>query len=76
MAWTINYTETAKSQLKKLDKQTARRIVDYMEERISPRGNPRSIGKVLTGPLIGFGATALAITESSATFRMTLYAFS
>src|SRR5260364_148129 len=25
-----------------------------MEERISPRGNPRSIGKVLTGPLIGF----------------------
>src|SRR5260364_343704 len=25
-----------------------------MEERMSPRGNPRSIGKVLTGPLIGF----------------------
>lgn len=32
----------------------ARGIANYMDERISPRENPRSIGKALTGPLGGF----------------------
>jgi len=54
LAWTIDYTDTAKDQLRKLDKQTARRIVDYMNERIATLENPRSIGKALTGPLGGF----------------------
>ena len=54
MAWTIDYTETAKGQLRKLDKQTARRIMDFMDERIAERENPRSTGKALTGPLAGF----------------------
>ena len=53
MAWTIDYTDTARSQLRKLDKQTARRIVDYMDERIADLENPRSAGKALTGPLGG-----------------------
>ncbi|WJJ92975.1 type II toxin-antitoxin system RelE family toxin [Neopusillimonas aromaticivorans] len=53
MVWTIEYTETAKGQLRKLDKQTARRIVDYMDERIAGLDNPRSTGKALTGPLGG-----------------------
>ena len=51
MAWTIEYTRTARSQLHKLDKQTARRIVDYMNERVLARGQPQSVGKALTGPL-------------------------
>lgn len=53
MAWTIDYADTARSQLRKLDKQTARRILDYMDERIADLGNPRSTGKALTGPLGG-----------------------
>ena len=53
MAWTVDYAETAKEQLRKLDKQTARRIVDYMDERITGLDNPRSTGKALTGPLGG-----------------------
>ncbi|MBC7705055.1 MAG: type II toxin-antitoxin system RelE/ParE family toxin [Rhodoferax sp.] len=53
MAWTIDYADTARSQLRKLDKQTARRIVDYMDERIADLENPRSAGKALTGPLGG-----------------------
>jgi len=53
LAWTIEYTETAKGQLRKLDKQTARRIVDFMDERVAGRENPRSTGKALTGPLGG-----------------------
>ena len=53
MAWTIEYTETAKKQLKKLDKQTARRVLDFMDERIATRQDPCSTGKALTGPLGG-----------------------
>ena len=51
MAWTIDYAETAKKQLRKLDKQTARRILDYLDERIANAQNPRDTGKALTGPL-------------------------
>ena len=32
MPWTIEYTETARTRLRKLDKQTARRIVDSMRK--------------------------------------------
>ena len=53
MAWMIDYTETAKKQLRKLDQQTARRIVDFMDERIATQEDPRSIGKALTGPVLG-----------------------
>ena len=51
MAWTIAYARTARSQLRKPDKQTAQRIVGYMNERVAARGQPRSLGKALTGPL-------------------------
>jgi mRNA interferase RelE/StbE len=51
LAWTIDYADTAKGQLRRLDKQTARRIVDFMDERIAGLENPRSTGKALTGPL-------------------------
>ncbi len=54
MAWTIDYTNTAKVQLRKLDQQTARRIIDFMDERIAALENPRTTGKALTGPLGGF----------------------
>lgn len=53
MAWTVDYTDTARQQLRKLDRQTARRIVDFMDERIAPLADPRSTGKALTGPLGG-----------------------
>ena len=53
MAWTVDYTETASKQLRKLDKQTARRIVDFMDDRVASQQDPRSTGKALTGPLLG-----------------------
>lgn len=53
MAWTIEYTETSRKQLKKLDKQIAERILDYMDSRVSGSKNPRSSGKVLVGSLGG-----------------------
>jgi mRNA interferase RelE/StbE len=51
LAWSIEYAKTAKDQLRKLDKQVARRIVDMMDERVATLENPRQIGKALKGPL-------------------------
>ena len=51
MAWTIDYTDTAKSQPRKLDKQTARSIVEYMDEHAAKLDHPESMGKALTGRL-------------------------
>jgi mRNA interferase RelE/StbE len=51
LAWTIEYAETAKKQLRKLDRTAARRIVDFMDERVTPSKDPRAMGKALKGPL-------------------------
>jgi mRNA interferase RelE/StbE len=51
LAWTVDYSDTAKHQLRKLDRQVAHRIVDYLDERVAPLDDPRSLGKALTGPL-------------------------
>jgi mRNA interferase RelE/StbE len=51
LAWTIEYTDTARRQLRKLDKQSARRILDYLDQRIAPLEDVRSLGKALRGPL-------------------------
>ena len=54
MIWTIEYTETAKAQLRKLDRHMARRIVDYLDKRVAGLNDPRRLGRALTGPLGGF----------------------
>lgn len=54
MVWTIDYTETAQKQLRKFDKQIARRILDFLDERVAPTQDPRAMGKALTGPLGSF----------------------
>ena len=51
MAWTVEYAESAKKQLRKLDKASARRIVDFMDERVGESEDPRQSGKALKGPL-------------------------
>ena len=53
MAWTIEYTDTARTQLRRLDRQAARRIVDYMDQRVAVLENPRDLGQALSGPLGG-----------------------
>jgi mRNA interferase RelE/StbE len=51
LAWTIEYTDTARRQLRKLDRPSARRILDYMDQRIAPLEDARSQGKALHGHL-------------------------
>ena len=53
MAWIIKYTESSSKQLKKLDKQTALRVLDYMDERVAVLDDPRALGKNLKGPKMG-----------------------
>ena len=53
MVWIISYTESSSKQLKKLDKQTALRVLDYMDERVAVLADPRSMGKNLKGPKVG-----------------------
>lgn len=53
MAWQINYTSSALKQLSKFDKPAAKRIVDFMDERISVLQDPRDTGKALTGVMLG-----------------------
>jgi len=53
LGWTISYTDSALRSLKKMDKQVARRIVDFMQERIAGSDDPRVSGKALSGPLGG-----------------------
>jgi mRNA interferase RelE/StbE len=54
LAWTIEYADPAKQQLRKLDRQVARRVLDFMDERVAGLEDPRSTGKALTGPLGAF----------------------
>jgi mRNA interferase RelE/StbE len=51
LAWTIEYAETARRQLKKLDKPMARRILDFMDHRVAKQDDARMLGKALSGPL-------------------------
>jgi mRNA interferase RelE/StbE len=53
LAWIIKYTDSAKKQLKKLDRQSAKRILDFMDDRIASCDHPRDNGKALTGTALG-----------------------
>lgn len=53
MVWIIEYADTALKQLKKMDRQVARSIFEYLDERVSQLENPRELGKKLVGPQYG-----------------------
>ena len=51
MAWAVDYSNTAKAHLKKLDTRMARRVMDYMDDRVAVSDDPRRFGQALSGPL-------------------------
>ena len=53
LAWLIEFEKEAEKELRKLDRQIARRIVKFLRERVAVLGNPRSIGEALTGSTLG-----------------------
>lgn len=53
MVWTININNNALKELKRLDKPTAKRIMDFLRNRVATLEDPRSIGEALQGPSWG-----------------------
>ena len=53
MAWTLRISETAKRQLKKLDRSSAQILVRYLNRLVLEVENPRQRGKPLTANLTG-----------------------
>ena len=53
MAWTIEYDPRVLKDLKKLDRQIQREILDYMGERIARAKDPRDFGKPLRASRFG-----------------------
>ncbi len=49
MAWTIEFNATARKQLRKLDREVARRLVGFLETRVAVSDSPRAMGKALSG---------------------------
>jgi mRNA interferase RelE/StbE len=47
LAWKIEYDEGAVKDLRKLDRQVQREILDYMDKRIARADDPRAFGKPL-----------------------------
>jgi mRNA interferase RelE/StbE len=53
LVWRIEPTATAVKQLSKFDKCEAKRITNFLRQRLSTAVEPRGTGKALTGPILG-----------------------
>ncbi len=51
MAWTIEFSASAIKALKKSPQDRARRIDQFLHERLALLDDPRTLGKALQGPL-------------------------
>jgi mRNA interferase RelE/StbE len=50
LIWRIDLTASAVKQLSKLDKSEARRITNFLRQRLATLDDPRTLGEPLTGP--------------------------
>lgn len=53
MTWTIEFDESAARELRRLDKQIQREILNYFRQRIATDEDPRRFGKPLARELTG-----------------------
>ena len=53
MVWAIEFDEAAKKELAKLDRQVARRLLDFLKQRVISLKDPRSVGQALKGSKLG-----------------------
>lgn len=54
MAWTVEISDIAERQIKKLDCSIQKRILDWLSEHIEGCKNPRHFGEPLKGGYSGF----------------------
>ena len=53
MAWRIELDRAAVKELDALDPPVAKRILKFLNDRVAPLDDPRSIGEALTGARLG-----------------------
>jgi len=53
LAWTVEVSDFAERQLRKLDRPVRQRILDYLDDRIEGCKNPRHFGEPLKGGRTG-----------------------
>lgn len=53
MTWRIEFDPAAAKELRRLDHQVARRILNFLVERVAKLDDPRSIGEALRGAKLG-----------------------
>ena len=53
MNWKIELTKEVAKTIRKLDKPVAKRILQFLHERVSNLDDPRNIGEALTGSKLG-----------------------
>ena len=53
MVWKVELSSEADRELKKLDPQHARRILEFLHKRVATLGDPRSIGAASRGSRLG-----------------------
>ena len=53
MAWQIEFDESAKKELAKLDRQVARRLIDFLKNIVLNLRDPRSVGQARRGSTLG-----------------------
>ena len=53
MPWRIDFADSAAKQLRKLDPAVARRITNFLRDRVVPAEDPRTLGAALKGDELG-----------------------
>ncbi len=53
LAWRVEFDEAAHKELRKLDPQVARRILEFLRKRVASSNNPRKVGEPLRGSKLG-----------------------
>jgi mRNA interferase RelE/StbE len=53
LAWAVEFDPDAVKDLKKLDKQVQKRILEFLRLRLSAMDNPREMGEALAGSTLG-----------------------
>lgn len=53
MTWIVEFDDTARKELRKLDRQAQQEILRYLRERIATNEDPRRFGKALSRELTG-----------------------
>ena len=53
MAWQIEFDPAAKKELRKLEAQIAKRIIQFLKPRLAKHPDPRELGEALRGSRLG-----------------------